>query len=175
MQSESHSYWGDEMKLYVRCLTFIAVMFATVGCTEMQMQGLQLPGLTSASSSPSPAANCPPAGTAVPFGKIMTTALLRNYEGCNVATTATFVGTGSGTFALGGVENDHIIIRAVPPGESVPSGLQAPIFVALPINGSDLAFELKTGDVIRLSGGTRYNRFVPTASVFVATSIARAS
>lgn len=134
-----------------------------VGLTGCAVIPQQLPTRTAA---------CPPAGTLVPFAKVMATNFVADYQGCSIATTAEFVGNGSGGMLLGGVENQYPIIRVVPPGEPHPSGLQAPFFVAVPKN-NDLAFSLKSGQLVGLIGGTQYNADAPTLSVFIASSITR--
>jgi hypothetical protein len=111
----------------------------------------------------------------------MNPGLVASYRGCNITTTASFVGTGTASMMLGGVEKDHVMIRVVPPGEKLPEGLEAPNYVALPKDGGRLAFLLKPGEAITLTGGTwlpsldmfgakyEYN----TLPVFMANSIAR--
>ncbi|MGA7862105.1 MAG: DUF4352 domain-containing protein [Thermoplasmata archaeon] len=125
-------------------------------------------------ATPAPSTPCPPQGSVVPFSKVTNPGLAGNYQGCNITTTAKFVGSGAAGYGLPGLENEYVIIRVVAPGEQAPSGLQAPIFVALPLQGSDLAFALKPGEAIILTGGPFDYPALHKGSVFKANSIARA-
>jgi hypothetical protein len=123
--------------------------------------------------TPAAIATCPPDRTEVPFAKVMNTTFVSSYEGCNILTRATFVGSGTASMGLGGIENTYPMIRAVAPGEPMPSGLQSPNFIALSPGIEDVAFNLRAGDPIVLTGGTRLNPQVPALSVFIATSISK--
>jgi hypothetical protein len=78
----------------------------------------------------------------------MSNAYVADYQGCNITTTAKFISTVSGLPAFG-LEKDHILIAVTAPGGASFGG-----YVALPKAGGDLAFVLKQGDSILLTGGT---------------------
>jgi hypothetical protein len=75
----------------------------------------------------------------------------------------------------GGIEKEYIIIRVVPPGQGIPSGGRGDHgnFVALPKVGSDLAYDLKPGEIVVLTGGTKPLRCGHTLTPFLANSIIR--
>jgi hypothetical protein len=88
------------------------------------------------------------------------------YQGCNITTTASFVGTGlGGPGDLPG--DDKVTFRAAVPGVRASVS-----FVTLPKEKSDIVFVLRPGDTILLTGGTRV---LPYQGItwFVANSVAR--
>jgi hypothetical protein len=114
-------------------------------------------------ATPTASTSCPPEGSFVPFSKLMNPGFVSDYQGCNVTTTATFLTSGGGAC---GTRGDCIGIMVAAPGDHFP------YHVALPKQGGDLAFVLKSGDTIILRGGTSvpYSAY---ASIFLASSIER--
>lgn len=151
------------------------VRWLATGCIVALVGGCAgpaaLPSAEAPIAAPVASTSCPAEGSFVPFNKLMNAAFVSAYQGCNITTTATFLRTGGG--ATFGLEDNHIIITATVPGE------QFPYNVALPKEGSDLAFLLKPGETILLRGGTYIpvlipeNVALPTAAIFEANSIAR--
>jgi hypothetical protein len=156
------------MKTVIGLSIAIACMVVLYGCAGSDTLPWAAP------TTPVASASCAPDGSFVPFSQATAVVYARNYQGCNFKTTAEFVGAGAAGFGLAGIENDHVIIRVVAPGEQAPSGLQAPNFVALPQVGSDLAFLLKPGDTIILTGRPFVHWLLPSVPIFMATSIERA-
>ncbi len=154
-----------ELSLPIVCLTYLA------GCA-----GSAMPGAPTSATQPALAeSSCPPTGTFVQFNKMMNGAFSADYQGCNVTTKAKFLMTGGG--ATFGAEQDRVVITVSAPDEAFPHS------VTLPKQGSELAFQLKQGDMIVLRGGTyipQVGGLLPGQSgaltsvpVFVANSIER--
>jgi hypothetical protein len=105
----------------------------------------------------------------------MNAGFVHEYEGCNITTTAVFVGTGLGGYGLptSDLGDNAAAFRAIAPGEKMPSGAQIANFATLPKEQSDMIFSLKPGDSIRLTGGTHVLPYYGALAFFVATSISR--
>ena len=99
-----------------------------------------------------------PAGTEVPFAKVMDPTFASDYIGWDISTVAEFVANGLGVWALDYPMNGKVVFRCRPPGSTDVrnplSGLVTGNFVVLPKDKSDLIFTLKPGDLIKLHGGT---------------------
>ena len=127
-----------------------------------------------------------PAGTEVPFAKVMDSTFASDYIGWDISTVAEFFANGAGISVLDYPMNGKVVFRCRPPGstdERNPlSGEVTANFVVLPKDKSDLIFTLKPGDLIKLRGGTYVSQWrssMPTGMnsdnykeiIFEATSI----
>ena len=150
-----------------------AVMMTAVlgGCAGPAVLQSEAPPI----ATPMASTSCPPAGTFVPFSKVMNPGFARDYQGCNISTKATFVGAGLGGYGLPAADlgKDKVAFRAIVPGERIPTGAQLANFATLPKERSDMIFMLKPGDTILLTGGTYLLPYAAFLPVFVANSIER--
>ena len=120
---------------------------------------------------------CPAAGATVPLAKVMNSAFIRDYEGCDITVDAQFLKPGNEMFILSSYDTDsNATFQVVEPGgapQAALGGLSFGKFCGIAKKDSDLLFTLKAGDKVRLrgapiaffSGGT----FV--LGVFQATSV----
>jgi hypothetical protein len=143
-----------------------------VGCSTTPTPGYETAtstsstALTPSATAVSRSSTCPPDGTTVPFNKVVNPAFVNDYMGCSIATTATFLTTG--TYQTGLEANaDYIMISASPPGEQFGRA------IAVPKMRDDLVFTLKRGQLILLKGGTAQSIGGSVLPVFVATSVSR--
>ena len=149
----------------VQCVMAVCIVALAVGCAG--------PAISPSAPIATPVAStsCPPPGTVVPFSKVMNNAFVRDYQGCNIKTTAKYAGSLSGVPVFG-LEKDHILIVVS------SSGTAGGTYVALPKAGGELAFALKQGDSILLTGGTYapitegIGGAMQIGAVFVATTVA---
>ncbi|PTN32680.1 hypothetical protein [Desulfonatronum sp. SC1] len=115
-----------------------------------------------------------PAGTEVPFAKVMDPTFASDYIGSDVSTIAEFVANGTGAWLLNYPMTGKVVFRCRPVGatdEKNPlSGEVKADFVVLPKDKSDLVFALKPGDQIRLRGGTSVSQWRSNVPSFVRMS-----
>jgi hypothetical protein len=124
---------------------------------------------------------CPPAGSEILFAKLMNPGFADDYVGCDVVTTAQFFASGAGENVLKMSLEDKVVFRCLPPGatgEKNPlSGETDANFVVVPKASSNLVFELKPGDLVKLRGGNNVHSITIGGSykqvVFVSISIDR--
>ena len=124
----------------------------------------------------SAAASCPPAGTEVPFAKVMNEAFAADYVRCDITTKAEFVAAG-GTpnylwLSLKGKIEDKVPFRVAVPGQQ-PSGGQfdIPPHVFIAKDKSAAVFNFKKGDLLIIRGGTLVGLKPSRQIVFVATDV----
>lgn len=108
-----------------------------------------------------PNVKCPPAGTEVPFAKVITSGFAQDYEGCDVATVAQFVSLRTGEYYLGpNLAHPRfkgmVVFRVLPPGahgEKNPlSGEIQANFVLIPKEQAELVVSLAPNELVKLTG-----------------------
>ena len=129
------------------------------------------------------------AGTVVPFAKVMQPAFAADYVDGDIIAVAEFMASGVGEWGAPNTtgnysQNDVVVFRCQPPGivgEKNPlTGDAKGEFVVIPKDKSDILFTLKTGELVRLRGGTAIYKIYPgindmTEIFFEATSIEKCS
>jgi hypothetical protein len=125
--------------------------------------------------------NLPPAGTEVPFARVMTPGTAEDYIGADIVSTAQFVAPGAGTYVLRYPLDGKVAFRCLPPGgKGTVNPLSKEVeanWVVIPKADSALVFECAPGDLLRLRGGTHVSKATLgsySMVVFVATSMERA-
>jgi len=118
---------------------------------------------------------CPPAGTEIPFGKVMNEAFASDYVGCDITSKVEFVATG-GTpnyiwDSIGGLEG-KAPFRVVVPGQQPGSGpFDIPPHVFIAKDQSDVIFSFKKGDLLIIRGATLVAAKPYNEIVFLATEV----
>ncbi len=102
-----------------------------------------------------------PAGTEVPFAKVMNVTYADDYSGADIVTIAEFVAAGHGSYGCNYSTYNKVVFRCLPPGEKGEknplSGEVMPFFVSIDKEKADILFSLKTGDKLKLRGGNFVN------------------
>ena len=140
---------------------------------------IAIPVLISA-KKPAKKSSCPPPGTVVSLKKVMNNSFIRDYRGCDIIVEAQFLKTGSKGYRLGTYDTSaNTTFQILAPGDKAQAsfgGMSFGVFAGVPKAKSDILFELKQGDMIRLRGGpigffTRSGSLV--SAVFHATAVKR--
>lgn len=103
------------------------------------------------------AKQCPEPGTVLPLTKVMNPSFIRDYERCDVVVDATFLKMGNDGYVLGNYDtSQNTTFQILPPGgaptQSPLGGVTFGVFAGISKSQSDVLFELKSGDPIRLRG-----------------------
>lgn len=122
---------------------------------------------------PTVSANCPPAGSKVPFAKVMNPAFAKDYAGCNIVMRAKFGASGADANAVSitskATKEGKVVFRLLGPGaKSVDKGA---FNVLIGKAQSDIVFELEEGTSIDVTGGTRFLTETDKDLVFEARKI----
>jgi hypothetical protein len=99
-----------------------------------------------------------PVGTEVKFNKIINPSFAEKYIGAEIVTYVEFYDTNPVKSTFLKIPNGYIAFRAVNIGESETIDQWSATNIFLPENKSDLIFELKKGQKIKLTGGTHIVR-----------------
>ena len=118
------------------------------------------------------------AGTEVAYAKVVNPAYARDYIGADIITEVEFYSAGKARNEATKIPKGHVVFQVIPIGGSPKDapfgGGQLGDYVFIPKDKSDIIFDLKRGDKIRLRGGTRVQKYIINGIEiieFVATSI----
>lgn len=151
-------------------LSFYAVLMIVL----LSTYGCVVPGIEQWGKREQP---CTPAGTKIPFSKVMSYPFALNYIDCDISTDAQFVATGKGAWVSPMLKDSHyVVVRVISPGqqgEKNPlSGEIKADFVMVPVNYGDVVFSATAGNILEFRGGTKVRTaFGDSEVVFFATSV----
>ncbi len=118
---------------------------------------------------------CPPAGTEVPFAKVMNEAFAADYVGCDIASKVEFVAAGgTPNYLWGSIKGleGKAPFRVVVPGQQPGGGpFDIPPHVFLPKDKSDVIFSFKKGDLLIIRGAPVVGAKPLRQIVFLATEV----
>lgn len=104
-----------------------------------------------------------PAGTEVSYSRVVNPAYATDYLDANVITEVEFYSAGKANNVATKIPKGYVVFQIIPIGgspENAPfGGGLIGDYAFLPKGQSDIIFDLKKGDKIRMTGGTRVQKY----------------